>query len=188
MTRIVISGTPGVGKTAVSKLLSSKFSLEYFHVSSFIIQNKLYESYDPLRNTYNIDDEKVAKVINSYLSDKKDVVIETIYPSLIDYADKVIILRKYPLVLYEELKRRGWNEIKVAENVEDEILGVILQEAIDWFKDKRPCQINTTNRTAEEVVNRIMNDSCEEIDWLSDEKVQDLLFTLDKVISLTENK
>ncbi|BDC19459.1 adenylate kinase family protein [Acidianus sp. HS-5] len=186
--RIIISGTPGVGKTVISKLISSKFSLEYFHVSSFIIQNHLYESYDPLRNTYNIDDEKVAKEINSYLSNKNDVVIETIYPSLIDYADRIIILRKYPPVLHEELEKRRWSDLKIAENVEAEILGVILQEAIEWFKDKKPCQIDTTGKSPEEIVERIMKDQCEEIDWLSDERVQDLLFTLDKVISLTENK
>ncbi|ARM76092.1 adenylate kinase family protein [Acidianus manzaensis] len=183
--KIVITGTPGVGKTTISKFLSSKLSYEYFQVSSFIIQNKLYSSFDPLRQTYNIDDEKVAEKINEYLKNKDNIVVETIYPSLIDYADKVIVLRRYPLDLYEELKNRGWNNIKIAENVESEILGVTLQEAIDWFKN--PCQINVTRKTIEEISNKIINNECEEIDWLSDNNVQDLLFKLDKVISSIEN-
>lgn len=178
--KIVITGTPGVGKTVVAKLLSSKLSYQYFHVSSFIIQNNLYSSYDPLRQTYNIDEDKVVKEINKFLQEKNNIVIETIYPSLIDYADKVIVLRRNPLSLFQELKSRGWNDIKVAENVESEALGVVLQEAIDWFGN--PCQIDTTNRKVEEVVNMILDEKCENIDWLSDKKVQDLLFKLDRIV------
>lgn len=178
--KIIITGTPGVGKTAVAKLLAARLSYEYFHVSSFIIQNKLYSSYDSIRQTYNIDEDRVIQKLNDFLKDKDKIVIETIYPSLIDQADKVIVLRRHPVVLYQELKNRGWNELKVAENVEAEAIGVILQEAIDWFGS--PCQIDTTNRTVEEVVEMIFNEKCEEVDWLSDLGVQDLLVKLDRVI------
>ncbi|AWR97442.1 AAA family ATPase [Acidianus sulfidivorans JP7] len=183
--RILITGTPGVGKTSVSKFLASKLSYEYFHVSSFIIERKLYSSFDPLRQTYNIDDEKVAKEINEYLKDKNNIVIETIYPSLIDSADKVIVLRRYPIDLYKELKNRGWNEIKIAENVESEILGVVLQEAIDWFKS--PCQINTTGKSLDDIMRRIMNNECEDIDWLSDKEIEEFLLKLDKVFNSIDN-
>lgn len=178
--KIIITGTPGVGKTSVAKLLASKLSYEYFHVSSFVIENKLYTSYDPVRQTYNIDEDKVVKVLNEYLEKKGNVVIETIYPSLIDKADEIIVLRRNPVILYQELIKRGWSDIKVAENVEAEAIGVILQEALDWFG--KVCQIDTTNRTIEEVIERIMNHECEEIDWLLDSDVQDLLFKLDKII------
>lgn len=104
---IVITGTPGVGKTTVSLLLSQRLGLEYLHVSTFVIERKLYRSYDELRSSFEIDDEEVAKELNRYLSERKNVVLETVYPSLVDNADKVVVLRKHPKVLYDELKSAG---------------------------------------------------------------------------------
>ncbi len=182
--RILISGTPGVGKTEISKLLASKFNLTYFSVSNFIMKNRLYVDYDEIRKTYNIDDRVIEK-INNYIDKIDNVVIETIYPSLIDKADKVIVLRKNPLELYRDLKYRNWGNLKIAENVEAEILGVVAQEAKEWFENV--CEINVTNKSKEEVMKDIIDNICDSIDWLSDNKVQDLLIELDKVISLYEN-
>ncbi|AWR99573.1 adenylate kinase family protein [Metallosphaera hakonensis] len=179
---IVVSGTPGVGKTSVCSILSNMLKMEYVHVSKFVIERKLYKGYDQTRSSFEIDDQIVAKELNDYLREKSNVVIETVYPSLIDQADKVVVLRKNPKVLYEELSRRGWTDLKVIENVEAEILGYVAQEAHDWFKDV--CEIDTTNLTPEQVVNKILNNSCDStIDWLSYSEIQDLLLTLDKVIS-----
>jgi len=115
--RILISGTPGVGKTEISKIIALKFNFSYFSISNFILENKLYTSYDTIRETYNIDDTIIEK-INDYINKIDNVVIETIYPSLIDNADKIIVLRKNPFILYKVLKDRHWGDLKIAENVE----------------------------------------------------------------------
>ncbi|NON62064.1 adenylate kinase family protein, partial [Acidianus sp. RZ1] len=135
---ILVTGTPGVGKTSVAKEIARKLSLEYVHVSEFVLKNNLFSSYDPVRETYEIDDEVVARSLNEYLK-TKDAVVESVYPSLLDNADLVIVLRRNPLSLYEELKERGWPELKVAENVEAEAIGYVLQEAMDWFGNA--CQV-----------------------------------------------
>lgn len=166
----------------MSLLLSQRLGLEYLHVSTFVIERKLYRSYDELRSSFEIDDEEVAKELNRYLSERKNVVLETVYPSLVDNADKVVVLRKHPKVLYDELKKRGWNDIKVIENVEAEIIGYVAQEANEWFKET--CEIDVTNLSPEEVVNRILGNICDKpVDWLDLPDVQDLLLALDKIIS-----
>lgn len=163
-------------------MLSQRLGLEYLHVSNFVIERRLYRSYDSLRSSFEIDDEEVAKELNHYLSQRKDVVLETVYPSLVDNADKVVVLRRHPKVLYDELKRRGWSEIKVIENVEAEILGYVAQEAKEWFKES--CEIDTTNLSPEEVITKILENKCDKpIDWLDFPDVQDLLLALDKIIS-----
>ncbi|MEM3357777.1 MAG: adenylate kinase family protein [Metallosphaera sp.] len=179
---IVISGTPGVGKTVVSSLLSKRLSMSYLHVSNFVIDRKLYKNYDTVRSSYEIDDELVAKELNAYLKSLKNVVVETVYPSLVDYADKVIVLRRDPRELYKELNKRAWNVNKVIENVEAEILGYVSQEASEWFRDV--CEINTTNLTPEEVVEKILAEECEKIiDWLADPEIQEFMLSLDKIIN-----
>ncbi|EWG08258.1 MAG: nucleotide kinase-like protein [Candidatus Aramenus sulfurataquae] len=182
---ILVSGTPGVGKTTVAMEIAKRYNLSYFSVSQFIIENKLYVSYDEERQTYNIDDSVIEKV-NMEVERLRNVVVETIYPSLLDRADKVIVLRKNPLKLYEELKRRKWNDLKVAENVEAEILGVVSQEAKDWFQSV--CEIDVSEKTIDEVISMVEKGECDkDVDWLSSPEVEDLLLKLDKIITSHDN-
>ncbi|MEM0200701.1 MAG: adenylate kinase family protein [Saccharolobus sp.] len=182
---LIVTGTPGVGKTLVAKELAKKYNLVYFHLSEFVISNKLYTDYDEESQSYILDEEKVKEELKKIISD--NIVIETIYPSLIPKGDSVIVLRKSPLKLYEELKKRGWPELKVSENVEAEILGVVSQEARDTFNDK-VCEIDTTELTLDQIITKILNKECDGIiDWLSYEENQKLLESLDNIISSHEN-
>ncbi|ACP55635.1 adenylate kinase family protein [Saccharolobus islandicus] len=183
---IIVTGTPGVGKTVASKKLSETLNLNYLSLSQFVIENKLYTEYDELRQSYIIDEDKVKEELEKIIS-ASHLVIETIYPSLISTADLVVVLRKNPFSLYNELKGRGWADIKVAENVEAEILGVISQEAREAFKDK-VCEVDTTEMSTEQILNKILNKQCDgPIEWLVDTKVQRFLEELDKIISSYEN-
>lgn len=44
--KILISGTPGVGKSTLSRLLSSELNIEHVDLSEYIKQNNLYGSYN----------------------------------------------------------------------------------------------------------------------------------------------
>ena len=180
---IIITGTPGTGKSAITSLLSAKLGYEKLNVSSFLIQNKVFSEYDELRHSYIIDEDKAKELLA--LTIKDNVVIETIYPSLISKADKVVVLRRDPRVLYKELIERGWNELKVAENVMAEALGVVSSEAKENFTNV--CEIDTTNKKPEDVVEQILKNKCEEIDWLNINEISDLLILLDKIISYYED-
>ena len=182
---IVISGTPGVGKSTVAKALSEKLNFKLLHLSSFLIEKKAYSEYDKNRKTYILDEEKAESVIRELLSTENNLVIETVYPALVSKADKVAVLRRHPLSLYEELKKRGWNELKVAENVEAEILGVVSSEAYENFSNV--CEIDVTDKTIDRILEMVENYECERVDWLGDERVQSLLFELDKIISEYED-
>ncbi|BDB97551.1 adenylate kinase family protein [Saccharolobus caldissimus] len=184
---IVISGTPGVGKTIVSKELVKRLNLKYFHLSQFVIDEKLYIEYDEERQSYIIDEDKVKDKLEIALKESDNIVIESIYPSLIPKADIVVVLRKNPIVLYNELKNRGWPELKIAENVEAEILGVISQEAKEAFNGK-VCEIDVTKISIDQIINKILNKECDYfIDWLSDTEIQSFLENLDNIISSHEN-
>lgn len=180
---ILITGTPGTGKSTIAYLLSSRLGYERLNVSSFLIQNHVFSEYDELRNSYVIDEDRAIELLSSTIKD--NIVIETIYPSLINRADKVIVLRRDPRILYRELSDRGWNELKVAENVMAEILGIISSEAKESFE--KVCEVDTSNRSPNEVVELILSDKCEEIDWLSIDEIGEMLISLDKIISKYED-
>ena len=49
--KLIISGTPGTGKTTIAKKLAKKLNLRYIDVNKIIKLHNLAESYDKKRKT-----------------------------------------------------------------------------------------------------------------------------------------
>jgi len=173
---IVISGVPGVGKSIIATRLAERLKAKVINLSKFIIDNKLYVSYDNDRKTYIIDEEKTIAKIREFIENYKDeyLIIEGHYGEIVpkEYVNLFFVLRLHPLVLYERLKERMWDEKKIKENVAAEILGVPTANAISVLGEHRICEINVTNMDLDNVVNRILeiikHGRCEKkefIDW-----------------------
>ena len=59
---IVITGTPGTGKSTLAELLvqESPVPLTHINVSEFVKENNLYEKYDEEWQTYTVDEDKAS--------------------------------------------------------------------------------------------------------------------------------
>ena len=82
----------------------------------------------------------------------------------------------------EELEARGYSEGKIRENVEAEMVDVCLVEAQGALGPERVCEIDTTDRTPDEVVEEIASIIrgrkpcvCCRVDWLSREETKRML-------------
>ena len=60
---IIITGTPGTGKSSLAKAISKKYDLKYVNVSELIKNSKLAESYDKTRHCYVVDIIKLNKIL-----------------------------------------------------------------------------------------------------------------------------
>jgi adenylate kinase len=58
---IVVTGTPGTGKSTTAELLAqeSPVPLRHINVSEFIKEKGLHEGFDPEWQTYTVDEDKV---------------------------------------------------------------------------------------------------------------------------------
>ncbi|MEM0085654.1 MAG: adenylate kinase family protein [Zestosphaera sp.] len=184
---IVISGTPGVGKTLVATLLASKLGLSYLNLSDLVVRESLYVGVDEARGSFVVDEERLVKRLTELLSESKsDVIIDSHYGEIIpDELVKIIfVLRLNPVILYERLVSRGWSEEKVKENVEAEILGVCTYNAVNEHTESKVCEIDVTSKGVGEVVEEILSilnniRKCEVwVDWLSQELPQDFITKL----------
>jgi adenylate kinase len=159
--RIVVTGTPGTGKTTISKILREKTGYLYVNTSKIALQKEHVTAYDYSRKTYIIDEEKLGQDINALLKKtKKGVIIETIYPCIIDSEniDYLVVLKTEPQILMERLGDRGnWPYKKISENVETEFMNSILNEIRECHPQKKIIIIDATNRTPEEIVKIILN-------------------------------
>ena len=57
---ILITGTPGVGKTTLAADVAENTGLEHLSVSDFVRMHNLQESYDEARSAHVVDDDNVT--------------------------------------------------------------------------------------------------------------------------------
>ena len=144
-----ITGTPGVGKSTVSKILAHRFRVIDIH--SYAEKNGLFEGYDEKAGSYDVDVEKLNDSLMSENFD--DVVILDGHLSHFVDCDKIIVLRCEPRILYQRLKARGYDEDKIIENVQAEVLDVILGESMESGADVY--EIDCSETPPAEIADRI---------------------------------
>ena len=123
--RIALTGTPGTGKTSVSKVLRGR-GHDVLDMTQYIKDHGLREEYDADRDTYDVDVER----LNDSLSGYDGIIFEGHLSHFMD-VDTIIVMRCHPDEMESRLKARGYDEEKVRENIQAEVLDVILFEAVD---------------------------------------------------------
>ncbi len=146
--KIALTGTPGTGKTSVAKILKEKYRI--ISLNDFK-DMRLY--YDELRDTYVVDIEKIKKEVDK-IDDKEPVIIEGHYSQDMN-VDLVIVLRCHPDELKNRLKKRGYGEMKIMENVEAEAMGIITEECLSKFPEEKVYEIDTTSRNPKETADAV---------------------------------
>ena len=165
---IVITGNPGVGKHTITKEIAEKLELSILDINSIAKDAGLFEKN---KDTYDIDTEKLEKILEQKISEKK-VIVGHLAPYVLDKnkVKIVIVLRKNPYDLISVYKERKYTDEKSKENTGSEVLGIITHDTISKFQEKA-FQINTSGKSIQEVVEKVMalisnNEGNEEVDWL----------------------
>jgi len=164
MTIIIISGTPGTGKSSVSKKVSEMINAKTLSLNELVISEKFTLEYDKERDTFIIDfDKLIPYIVNQIdlLTNKNQnfLLIEghfsDIVPNeLIDYA---FVLRCDPDTLYERLKERDYGKKKIMENVQAEVLGNCTNYLIQKQIKAPKYEIDTTHLTIDSVAKIIID-------------------------------
>jgi adenylate kinase len=149
---IGLTGTPGTGKTSVSRYLGSHIGYKVIHLTELIKNEKLYCQRDEKRDTLVVDMEKVAEYLENMSCEAGETIILESHMAH-HIADTAIVLRAHPEILRQRLSQRSYSPEKVQENIEAEALDVILVEAFEWCKDV--FEINTTHMSLEKVAGSV---------------------------------
>jgi len=135
MKVMIVTGTPGTGKTTVAKKLAKKYKAEYIDVNVIIKDNGLRESYDKKRKSYVVDINKLnkvlAKIITIARKHKKSLIIDSHLSHYLPpkYVDCCYVTKTSLKTLKKRLQKRGYSKQKVAENMQCEIFDICLMEA-----------------------------------------------------------
>jgi len=156
---ILITGTPGVGKTTVATELASRLKAELVNVGDLVRNENLVAESDKERGTLIADIKKVRARIRSILRKAQgDTVVEGHYAYDVVSRESnpyVFVLRRDPDALEASLKSRGYDEKKIQENVAAEVLDVCLIGAMKRLGPERLCEIDTTSMNVESVAKEV---------------------------------
>lgn len=172
---ILVTGTPGVGKTFIAMRLAKLFGLRYVSINDLVIDAALYLDYDDERDTYIVDLDRASKYIRESLG-WDGLVLEGHVAHLIvpeEYVDLCIVVRLNPYILYPRLMNRGYGVEKALENVQTEILDVIYQEVLSRYGSNIVLNIDVSHgygklyRAVGWVFGKCDKPSSDRVDWLS---------------------
>ncbi|OOF92271.1 hypothetical protein ASPCADRAFT_210702 [Aspergillus carbonarius ITEM 5010] len=142
---VIITGTPGVGKTVHCEQLAQDTGLRHLSINQVAKDRGCYDTYDQELQTWIVDEDKLLDAI-------EDEVLQGGY--LIDWhacdlfpkswIDLVVVLRcPSTSVHYDRLATRGYNQTKLQENLDAEIFGILLEEAREAFDEEVVVELNS---------------------------------------------
>jgi len=156
---LLLTGTPGTGKSTLSKLLVKKLSGKLVKINQLVEEKNLYMGLHPEKRYLEVDLNALKKEIKRIVtkSPKKDfwVIVEGHLSHYISNANLVLVLRANPHVLEERLRSRGWTDAKIRENLEAEALDVCTWEAFHIHGDIVQ-ELDTSTLSPEEAVKIIL--------------------------------
>jgi adenylate kinase len=145
---ILLTGTPGTGKSTVARILSRKLGYKLIELNKWITEKARESvlSYDKARDTKQVD----VDILEKSLKDIRDnVIIEGHLSHLLSIGDVVVVLRAHPRVLRERLA--SFKDAKRRENIEAEALDICLIESLEKYDSSKVFEVDTTNKKPEEV-------------------------------------
>ncbi|CAG9464786.1 unnamed protein product [Pedinophyceae sp. YPF-701] len=156
---ILITGTPGTGKTTLAELVASMTGLRHINVGQWVKDKELHQGWDQEHQSFIIDEDKVVDELEPLLGEGGNVVDHhgcDFFPER--WFQLVVVLQTDNTELWGRLERRGYPEAKVKENVEAEIFMVVAEEASDSYKP--------------EIVKYLRSDKVEEVEanaeWIAE--------------------
>jgi len=146
--KIVLTGTPGTGKSIIATELSRKLGLKVFSITD-LVRRRMH-----LGRNHEVDLRKLAAIMR-FLRNEEDYVVEGHLACEIKLpADVVFVLRTRPDILRKRMAKRGYGKRKIEENLMAEMLDYCTQRAEKVY-GKRVLELDTTGRTARSSVDEL---------------------------------
>jgi adenylate kinase len=183
---LLVTGVPGTGKTTISTLLAAELGAEHIELTRLVREGGLSRGWDQARATAIADMKALRNAIFNILDNTTSpLIIDGHFSPDVAPRDEttlVIVLRCAPWVIREKLLARGYSIRKVRENVEAELLGTCLTDALAVQDPAKVCEIDATTQTPEETVKLILSVldgevkcSYGAVDWMNSPEVEALL-------------
>jgi len=159
---IVITGTPGTGKSTIAWLLAERLGAEVVELGELAVREGFCSGLDEERSTLIVDTDLLAQRLSELLTARPGgelLVVVGHYAQHVvprEHLVMAFVLRRHPLELRRVLEARGYRGRKLHENLLAEVLDVCLVEAVQAYGPELVYELDTTGRGPEEVVEELL--------------------------------
>ncbi|GFR16366.1 hypothetical protein TNCT_259541 [Trichonephila clavata] len=136
LPNILITGTPGTGKSTLSSELSDQSSLEWINIGQVARENNFFEEYDENLECHVLDEDRLIDELEEKMQEGGKIVDYhgcDLFPE--EWFDIVFVLTTDNTILYDRLDRRGYTGKKMENNIQCEIFGTLVEEAKNAYKE-----------------------------------------------------
>ncbi|XP_072956985.1 adenylate kinase isoenzyme 6 homolog [Typha angustifolia] len=147
---ILVTGTPGTGKTTTSSLLADAAGLRHVNVGDLVKEKELHDGWDDELECHIINEDLVCDELEDMMEEGGNIVDYhgcDFFPER--WFDRVVVLQTDNSILHDRLTSRGYMGAKLTNNIECEIFQMLLEEARESY--------------AEDVVVALRSDNVEDI-------------------------
>ncbi|MFA5382640.1 MAG: adenylate kinase family protein [Candidatus Micrarchaeia archaeon] len=155
---ILITGTPGTGKTEISKELAKKLKMQLINVNELIEKHKFFNKIDKEDNSKIVNLKDLEDYLRNHISSEEGFIVESHLLCELELpADFVFVLRTHPNLLRSRLSKRKYIKDKLENNISCEILDYCLLKSESNYPIEIIYEINTTNKTPIKVIKEIQD-------------------------------
>ena len=136
---ILVTGTPGVGKTRMAASLQSRLGCTVLNVGQYAKDHGLLGEWDEKYQTHEMKEEELLDRLEEVVGrGEGGMVVEHHVPDLFPerWFDLVLVLRCNNTLLYDRLSSRGYTGAKLEDNLSAEIFQTILDEAKESYREE----------------------------------------------------
>ncbi len=160
---ILLTGTPGTGKSTVAKALGKKLHAKVLSEKEFCQKAKV-ATWNAKLKEWEIDPKKYARAFSVFVKifhaefPSKTLIIEGHVGCEIRLpVSYAVVLRCNPIELGYRLAKRKYSELKIQENIFCEEMDFCLNEAKKHYSKtkKSPLQVDTSTRSPAQAVQHI---------------------------------
>ncbi|NWS49267.1 KAD6 kinase, partial [Probosciger aterrimus] len=134
---VLLTGTPGVGKTTLGKELASRTGMAYVNVGDMAKDGELYEGFDEEYDCPILDEDRVIDELEDKMNEG-GVIVD--YHGCDFFPERwfhiVFVLRTENSFLYDRLESRGYKGKKLQDNIQCEIFQTLYEEALLSYREE----------------------------------------------------
>ncbi|XP_010520343.1 PREDICTED: adenylate kinase isoenzyme 6 homolog [Tarenaya hassleriana] len=159
---ILITGTPGTGKSTVASALAEATNLRHICIGDLVKEKNLHDGWDDELECHIINEDLVCDELEDVMEGGGNIVDYhgcDFFPER--WFDRVVVLQTENSVLYDRLTRsRGYSGAKLTNNIECEIFQVLLDEARESYRED--IVVALQSNTIEDISNNVAS----LMDWI----------------------